>query len=145
MNALVNILGKQYKIKKGDLIRIPYIDKKIGDKVIFEKILFSEDGSEKVFGKPYVKNLSIEAKLVKQEKEPKITVFKFKRRKGYQKKSGHQQKVSIVEILKFKRKSKPVNKKVTETTKTASKPKKATKSKASSSRKTTKSEKKVGK
>ena len=38
MNALIKILGKQYKVKKGDKLRVPYIDKKVGEKLTFDKI-----------------------------------------------------------------------------------------------------------
>ena len=130
MNALVNILGKQFKIKKGDILRLPYInDKKIGDKIVFDKVLFSDDGKKKEFGKPFVKNLKVEAKLLEHSGEPKITVFKFKRRKGYQKKSGHQQKISVVEILNFKKGTKPAPKKSSKTTEKDSKPTKISKPK----------------
>ena len=105
MNVLVEILGKQFKAEKGDKLRIPYIDKKIGEKLIFDTILYSDDGKNKKLGKPYLTDLQMEAKLLEHGKEKKIIVFKFKRRKGYQKKNGHQQKFSLIEISNFKKKS----------------------------------------
>ena len=103
MNALVEILGKQFKVEKGDKLRVPYIDKKIGEKLTFENILYSDDGKSKKIGKPYLKDFKIQAKLLEHGRENKIIVFKIKRRKGYQKKNGHRQKFSLIEISNFKK------------------------------------------
>ena len=98
MNVLVEILGKQFKVSKGDKIKVPYINKKVGEKLTFENILLSDDGKNIKIGNPHIKNLKLEAKLLEHRKSDKILVFKFKRRKGYQKKNGHKQKFSIIEI-----------------------------------------------
>ena len=105
MNVLVEILGKQYKVEKGDKLRIPYLNKKVGEKLTFDNILYSDDGKTKNIGKPYVKDLQIEAKLLEHGTEDKVIVFKFKRRKGYQRKNGHKQKFSLIEISNLKKKS----------------------------------------
>ena len=104
MNALVEILGKQFKVEKGDKIKVPFIDKKIGEKLSFASILYLEDGKKKQIGKPFLENLNVEAKLLKYGRESKVIVFKFKRRKGYQKKNGHRQKFSIIEISNLNKK-----------------------------------------
>ena len=77
MNALVEILGKQFKVEKGDKLKVPYINKKIGEKLIFETILYSDDGKNKKIGKPYLNDLKIEAKLLEHGRENKIIVFKL--------------------------------------------------------------------
>tara|TARA_B100001123_G_C14885715_1_gene857779 strand:- start:116 stop:553 length:438 start_codon:yes stop_codon:yes gene_type:complete len=135
MNVLVEISGKQFKVSKGDKIRVPYINKKIGEKLTFEKILLSDDGKSVKVGNPHVKGLKLEAKLLEHGKDAKVLVFKFKRRKGYQKKNGHKQNFSLIEISGItKGTSKKVASKKT-TTKVA--PKKAT-TKADPKKKTTK-------
>ena len=132
MNVLVEILGKQFKVEKGDKLRIPYIDKKIGEKLTFENILYSDDGKSKKIGKPYLKDLKIEAKLLEHGRENKVIVFKLKRRKGYQKRNGHQQRFSLIEVSNFKKKAakKTTSKKVATGTKSST-PKKTTAKKAS--------------
>ena len=105
MNVLVEILGKQFKVEKGDKIKVPYINQKIGEKLIFEKILYLDDGKIQKIGKPYVKDLQVEAKLLEHGKEDKVIVFKFKRRKGYQKKNSHKQKFSLIEVSNLKKKT----------------------------------------
>ena len=106
MNVLVEILGKQYKVEKGDKLRIPYLNKKVGEKLTFDNILYSDDGKTKNIGKPYVKDLQIEAKLLEHGTEDKVIVFKFKRRKGYQRKNGHKQPFSLIEFGKLTAKAK---------------------------------------
>ena len=87
MNALVEILGKQFKVAKGDKVKVPFIDKKIGEKLSFGNILYLDDGKKRQVGKPFLENLNVEAKLLEHGRDSKVIVFKFKRRKGYQKKN----------------------------------------------------------
>ena len=115
MNVLVEISGKQFKVDKGDKIKVPYINKKVGEKLTFEKVLYIEDGKSKEIGTPYIKEKNIEAKILEHGSYDKVIVFKMKRRKGYQKKNGHKQKFSLVEISNL------VNAKKTTTKDTATK------------------------
>ena len=101
MNVLVEILGKQFKVDKGDKIKVPYINKKVGEKLTFDKVMYIEDGDKKEIGNPYVKGKKIEAKIVQHGSFDKVIVFKMKRRKGYQKRNGHKQKFSLIEISKI--------------------------------------------
>ena len=129
MNVLIEILGKQFKAAKGDKLRVPYINKKIGEKLTFDNILYSDDGKTMKLGKPYLKDLQMEAKLLDHGKEDKVIVFKFKRRKGYQKRNGHQQKFSLIEVSNFKKKvaKKSTTKKAATETKSSTLKKTATK------------------
>ena len=127
MYALIDYIGSQILIKEGDKIKIPFLDQKIGSKVVFKNVLFFDDGKNKKIGTPYLESLSFSGKIESHGKEKKIIVFKKKRRKGHQKKNGHQQQFTYVTIDKFS-KSK-TTKKTPAKTKAASKPKKTTKSK----------------
>jgi len=140
MNVLIEILGKQFKAEKGDKLRIPYINKKVGEKLTFNNILYSDDGKRKQLGKPYLTDLQMEAKLLEHGKEDKVIVFKFKRRKGYQKRNGHKQRFSLIEVSNFKKKTAKKNeaKASSSSKEKSSTPKKATTKKASSPKKPTK-------
>ena len=129
MYALIDYIGSQILIKEGDKIKIPFLDQKVGSKIVFKNVLFFNDGKKKKIGNPYLKSLSFSGKIESHGKEKKIIVFKKKRRKGHQKKNGHQQQFTYVTIDKFS-KSK-TTKKTPAKAKTASKPKKTTKSKGS--------------
>ena len=101
MYALIDYISLQILIKEGDKIKIPFLDQKVGSKVVFENVLFFDDGKNKKIGNPYLKSLSFSGKIESHGKEKKILVFKKKRRKGHQKKNGHQQQFTYVTIDKF--------------------------------------------
>ena len=144
MYALVEISGKQFRIEENSQLKIPYNSNKVGDKINFDKVLYFDDGTKQNIGNPYVKGLSIDAKVVSHGKENKVIVFKLKRRKGYQKKIGHKQPYTIVEVSKLAGKKKPAAKKAatkkTTTTKKAA-TKKTTATKKAATKKTTSAKK----
>ena len=120
MYAEVEYIGNQILIKEGEKVKIPFLDKKIGTKVVFENVLFFDDGKGKKVGNPYLNSLKFTAKVESHGKEKKVIVFKKKRRKGHQKKNGHQQKFTYVTVDKFSSK-KSVKSKSTSTKKDAKK------------------------
>lgn len=103
MNAVIQTGGKQYTVSKGDVINIEKIPGTPGDDVDFNEVLMvsDDDGKSKV-GTPYLKDASVKGKILGTKKGSKITVFKFKRRKGYRRKAGHRQKYTSVEITDIK-------------------------------------------
>jgi len=105
MYALVDYIGNQIILKEGETIKIPFLDKKVGTKVVFDNVLLFDDGKNKKIGSPYLKSISFSGKIESHGKEKKIIVFKKKRRKGYQKKNGHTQKFTCVSIGKLNAKS----------------------------------------
>ena len=128
MYAVVSFLGKQIKIEEGINIKIPFHNKKIGSKVKLDNVLFLTDGKKEKIGNPFIKALSIDAKIISHEYEDKIVVYKKKRRKGYEKKSGHKQKYTMIKVDKLST-SKKTSAKKTSTKKTSAK-KSSSKSKA---------------
>ena len=118
MYAVVDYIGNQILIKEGKKVKIPFLDKKIGTKVVFENVLFFDDGKGKKIGNPYLNSLKFTAKVESHGKEKKVIVFKKKRRKGHQKKNGHQQKFTYLTVDKFSSK-KTVKSKSTTTKKIA--------------------------
>ena len=133
MYALIDYTGTQILIKEGEKVKIPFLDQKVGSKVTFNNVLLFDDGKKKKIGNPYLKSLSFSGKIESHGKEKKVIVFKKKRRKGHQKKNGHQQQFTYVTIDKFSKGKKTVAKAAAKTkatpkkTKTTSKPKKTTK------------------
>jgi len=103
MQALVEHKGKQFLVEENLELKLPYLSGKIGEKIQIEKILYTDDSKKKEFGKPYLTNLSISAKILSHGKDDKVIVFKMKRRKGYQVKNGHRQNFTMVKIEKFKK------------------------------------------
>ena len=101
MYALVEHSGKQLLLKEGIKVKIPFTDEKVGAKVNFSNVMLFNDGKTEKIGTPYIKSLSFSGKILSHGKEKKVIVFKKKRRKGYQKKNGHQQKFTMVEVSKL--------------------------------------------
>ena len=100
MYALIEFAGKQFKVEEGSSIKVPYVDGKVGSKVTFDKIIYMDDGKNKTVGTPIVAGAKIDGEIVSHVRERKVVVFKFKRRKGYQKKNTHRQEYSILKVGK---------------------------------------------
>ena len=99
MQAVIRTGNRQYLVKPGDLIDIEKIAGKPGDSVGFADVLLisNGEGGAKV-GAPTVSGSEVKGEIVSQKKGDKITVFKFKRRKGYRRKAGHRQQYTSVRI-----------------------------------------------
>ena len=124
MYALIEFAGKQFKVEEGSSIKVPYVDGKVGSKVNFEKIIYMDDGKNKTVGTPIVAGAKIDGEIVSHGRERKVVVFKFKRRKGYQKKNTHRQEYSILKVGKVGKAKKVAKKESTKPVKTKSSPKK---------------------
>ncbi|HAO64737.1 TPA: 50S ribosomal protein L21 [Candidatus Taylorbacteria bacterium] len=98
--AVINTGGKQYKVAEGDVLKVEKISDtlKVGDKVIFDKVLLIDDGSSTKIGMPTVAGAKVEAVLKEIGRNQKITVIKYKQKSRYFKKNGHRQPYSKVEI-----------------------------------------------
>ena len=99
MNAIIRTGGKQYRVSPGHTINVEKLNGKVGDTVEFGDVLMVSDKDGKVnIGSPIIKNVKVRGKILGNVKGEKITVFKFRRRKGYRRKTGHRQKYTSVEI-----------------------------------------------
>ena len=102
MYAIVNISGKQFKAIEGTRVRVPRQTEDAGTKVTFDNVLLVHDGSSTKIGAPTVKGATVTATVIDHGREKKILIYKKKRRKGYQRKNGHRQWFTEVEIQKIK-------------------------------------------
>ena len=121
VHALIEFAGKQYKVEEGSSIKVPYIGGKIGSKIAIEKILYMDNGKNKKVGTPIVNGVNIYGEIESHGRERKVVVFKFKRRKGYQKKNTNRQEYTILKFGKLGtiKKIKTASKTSTTTTKKA--------------------------
>jgi large subunit ribosomal protein L21 len=97
MIATIQTGGKQYRVQKGDRIKIEKLAGDVGSSVKFTEVLLVEGDALKV-GAPYIQGATVEGTILAQDKDAKINVTKFKRRKGYHKTQGHRQLITRVEI-----------------------------------------------
>ncbi|MCK5155673.1 MAG: 50S ribosomal protein L21 [Spirochaetales bacterium] len=104
MYALVEIKGKQYKALEGAHLTVDKIDIEDGEVLEFDSVLMISDGDKTSVGTPYVKGAKVTALVNEQIKGKKLTILKFKRRKGYRKKQGHRQNYSVLTVQNIKAK-----------------------------------------
>jgi large subunit ribosomal protein L21 len=101
--AVVDIAGHQYKVKKGDVFSTERIEGKIGDTITCDKVLlaFEEEGKNMTLGAPYLDTTKekVTFKILEHDKDKKMIIQKFHRRKRYSKKQGHRQLYTKVEIM----------------------------------------------
>ncbi len=101
MYAIVNISGKQYKATEGARLRVPRQSGDSGAKLSFDDILLISNSDSTQVGKPNVSGAKVTATILDHGRERKILVYKKKRRKGYQRKNGHRQWYTEVEVQKI--------------------------------------------
>jgi len=101
MYAVVDIKGFQYKLEKGDTLRVPKFDLEVGKKIELSDVLLVADSGSFSIGKPYVDGAVVEATVTGQGKNDKILVFKKKRRKQFRRTRGHRQPLTKVKIEKI--------------------------------------------
>jgi len=98
MYAVVTTGGKQYRVQKGETLKIEKISGDVGSQFDFDQVLMVSDGDRVEIGQPLVENAVISAHIVEQGKHKKILVFKYKRRKRYRRTQGHRQQFTAVKI-----------------------------------------------
>ena len=97
--AIFETGGKQYQAVEGKTIAIEKLEGEAGDTVEFKEVLFKKlDDSNIQIGQPYVEGSTIKATIVKHDKDKKVIIFKFKRRKKSRVKKGHRQPLTVVRI-----------------------------------------------
>jgi large subunit ribosomal protein L21 len=98
MYAVIKSGSKQYRVKKGDVIDVELLSSEVGQEVVFEDVLFFNDGKASKVGGPSIKGLSVKGKMLGIVRGPKVTSIKYKQRKNQRKKWGHRQGYAQVEI-----------------------------------------------
>ncbi len=98
MYAVIETGGKQYQVNEGDVVFIEKLNAEADETVTFDKVMVvGKDGSVNV-GAPYVDGATVSAKVLKNGKSKKITVFTYKPKKGEKRKMGHRQPYTQVKI-----------------------------------------------
>ena len=99
MYAIIATGGKQYKVSEGDVINVEKLAVEAGETVTFDNIVAVSDGSLKAGAD--VANATVTASVVKEGKDKKVIVYRYKRKSGYHKKNGHRQAYTQVKIEKI--------------------------------------------
>jgi large subunit ribosomal protein L21 len=97
--AIIETGGKQFKVRPERRIRVPALAGEAGDRVTFDRVLFTSDGEQASVGAPTVSGATVTGQIVGHGKSKKVVVFKVKRRHRYRRKTGHRQDYTEVAIL----------------------------------------------
>lgn len=98
MFAVIKTGGKQYRVKGGDIIHVERLQGKAGDKIKFEEVLSTSDGSTSKIGAPTISGAFVTAQYLGEEKADKVIIFKKRRRHNYRRKAGHRQILTALQI-----------------------------------------------
>ena len=91
MYAVVKTGGKQYRVVAGEKIKVEQIPADVGAEITLDQVLMVGEGESVKVGSPMLAGASVTAKVISQGRHPKVTIFKMRRRKHYQKHGGHRQ------------------------------------------------------
>lgn len=101
MYAVIMSGGKQYRVSEGDVVRVEKLDAESGAPVEFKDVLLVKTEDKTYIGQPLVQGASVQGVLESQDKDDKVLVFKYKKKKQYRRTRGHRQQHSVVRIEKI--------------------------------------------
>lgn len=98
MYAVIKTGGKQYTVKKGDVLKIELLPEDAGKEVQFSEVLMLVDGDKVTTGTPFIAKAVVKAEVVDHGRHKKVKIIKFRRRKHHMKQMGHRQYYTQVKI-----------------------------------------------
>ena len=101
MYAIVETGGKQFRVSEGDIIRTDLIETEVGSSVTFDRVVLAADGDDVSIGSPLVSGATVTGTVLRQAKDKKILVFRYKSKKRVRKLNGHRQQFAEVRIDKI--------------------------------------------
>jgi len=96
--AVLETGGKQYRVTPGVTLEIERLDVEAGQDVELDKVLAISDGKELKIGMPYVQGAKVVLTVIGHKRGKKVINFKKKRRKGYSRKVGHRQELTVASV-----------------------------------------------
>jgi large subunit ribosomal protein L21 len=96
--AVIETGGKQYRVKPGDSLKVELLEGEPGSTVAIDAVLALSDGKTLTVGTPRVQGAKVSAEIVKHMRADKVVAFKKKRRKGYKRKVGHRQNLTVLRV-----------------------------------------------
>jgi len=98
MYAVIKTGGKQYKVAPGESVRVEQLVADVGAEVVLDQVLLVGEGDSIRVGQPIVAGATVKATVVAHGRGDKVTIFKMRRRKHYQKHQGHRQGYTELKI-----------------------------------------------
>ncbi len=98
MYAVIKTGGKQYRVTDGDKLRVEKLAVEIDSELILDQVLAVGNGENIRVGAPILAGASVTAKILGHGRSDKVSIFKMRRRKHYQKHQGHRQSYTEIQI-----------------------------------------------
>lgn len=98
MYAIIQTGGKQYRVKKGDALRVETLSAAVGETIEFHRVLMVGDGEDAKVGAPLVDGAKVSAEVLEHGRARKVHILKFRRRKHHMKQQGHRQNYTAVRV-----------------------------------------------
>lgn len=98
MYVIVNIAGQQFKVQKDQQVIVHRLTGEQGKSLEFNDIVLADNEGKIKVGANALKGASVKAKILDHIRGDKVIIFKKKRRKGYQKQTGHRQDLTRIQI-----------------------------------------------
>jgi large subunit ribosomal protein L21 len=98
MYAVIKTGGKQYKVAAGEKIKVEQIAADVGQEIVIDQVLAVGEGSTLKVGTPLVLGATVTVTVLSHGRHDKVRIFKMRRRKHYQKRQGHRQNFTELQI-----------------------------------------------
>ena len=98
MYAVIKSGGKQYKVAPGEKLKVEQLAADVGAEVVLDQVLMVGEGDSVRLGQPILAGATVKATVVGHGRGDKVTIFKMRRRKHYQKHQGHRQNFTELKI-----------------------------------------------
>jgi large subunit ribosomal protein L21 len=99
MKATIKTQGRQFSVSEGDILIVNrYPKTEAGATIEIKEVLAAGEGDAFKIGTPLLSGASVTAKVLENKRGEKVIVFKKKKRKGYERKRGHRQELSVIKI-----------------------------------------------
>ena len=99
MYAVIKTGGKQYRVASGEKIKVEQVAADVGQESVIDQVLAVGNGTDIKIGAPLVSGATVKATVVAHGKHDKVHIFKMRRRKHYQKRQGHRQQFTELQIV----------------------------------------------
>ncbi len=99
MYAVIKTGGKQYRVAAGEKIKVEQIAADVGQEIVIDQVLAVGNGADIRVGAPLVAGATVKATVLANGRHDKVRIFKMRRRKHYQKRQGHRQNFTELQIV----------------------------------------------
>ena len=102
MYAVLETGSKQYRVSAGDTLEIERLETEAGQAVTFDRVLLINSDGKVIVGTPTVPSATVVADVIEHKRGTKLIAWKMRRRKGYHRKVGHRQELTVVKVKEIK-------------------------------------------